>query len=46
MWFLALAVLDVSPERLKWKEIPSVIREVDDKDIVLDELHKQSKEKL
>ena len=46
MWYLALAVLDVSPERLKWKEVPSVTREVHDKAIVLDELHKQLKEKL
>ena len=46
MWFLALALLDVSPERLKRKEVTSVTREVHDKATVLDELHKKSKEKV
>ena len=39
-------VLYVSPERLKWKEVSSVTREIHDKAIALDELHKQLKEKL
>ena len=43
---MALAVFDVNPERLKQKEGPSVTREVHDKAIVLDEIHKQLKEKL
>ena len=45
MWYLALAVLDVGHERPERKEVPSVTREVH-KAIVLDELHKQLKEKL
>ena len=39
-------MLDVSPERLKRKEVPSVTREIHGKAIALDELHKQLKEKL
>ena len=46
MWYLALEVLDVSPERLKRKEVSSVTRDVHDKAIVLDELNRQLKEKL
>ena len=43
---MALAVFDVNPERLKQKEVPSATREVHDKAIVLDQIHKQLKEKL
>ena len=39
-------MLDVSPERLKQKEVPSVTRDIHGKAIALDELHKQLKEKL
>ena len=43
---MALAVFDLNPERLKQKEVPSVTREFHGKAIVLDEIHKQLKEKL
>ena len=39
MWFLVLAVLEVSPKRLKRKEVPSATREIHDKVFVLDEIH-------